>query len=240
MAIADFLDTGLPLMLKGGKMMIRGLLAMLNLTFLISSCGLLASPLPKSVNGSATELQDTASHKQLNAFFSEVAQADLGSFRNRPSDNEMIGFALVHILMKQPELLRRETGVSGSARIQPRAVEQVAEAFFGQHIRMNQTISSDFKFVNGSYLVSTREWEETLFAQVIRSMKSAHGRLTVDIAIFSAPASFSGDVDAPPATWSNLPSHPMLEKRMRAVVQRVDRSGTPHYVLVAYQKLVSP
>ena len=101
-AIADFLDTGLPLMPKGQRMTSRGLLAALILTFLVSPCGLLASPVPQSVAGSATEPPDTASHKQLNAFLSEVAQADLGSFRGRPSDSEMIGFALVHILMKRP------------------------------------------------------------------------------------------------------------------------------------------
>jgi len=216
----------------------RVLRAALLFTFLISPYGLLASPVPQPVAGSATGFPDTVSHKQLNAFFSEFAQADLGSFHGRPSESKMIGFALVHILIKQPELLLRESGVSGFARVQPKRVEQVAETFFGQRIRQNRTVSSQFRYVNGSYLVSTGEWEEMLFAQVTRLARSERGRFTADIAIYSAPASFGGDVNAPPATWNNQPSQPRLEKRMRATIQQVHDGDKPHYILVAYERLL--
>jgi len=208
------------------------------LMFLLSSSGLFASPTQRLPIKPGAVSTDTTSYKQLNAFFSEIAQADLASFSVRPSDSEMIGFALVHILIKQPELLQRQSGVSGIARVQPKQVEQVAEAFFGQRIRQNRTVSSQFRYVNGSYLVSTGEWEEMLFAQVTRLARSERGRFTADIAIYSAPASFGGDVNAPPATWNNQPSQPRLEKRMRATIQQVHDGDKPHYILVAYERLL--
>lgn len=208
------------------------------LMFLLSPSGLFASPTQRLPIKPGTVSPNTAPYKRLNAFFSEVAQADLASFNVRPSDSEMIGFALVHILMKQPGLLQRESGISGFARVQPKQVEQVAEAFFGQRIRQNKTISAQFRYGGGSYLVSTGEWEEMLFAQVTGLRASERGRFTADVAIYSTTASFGGDVNASPATWNNTPFQPRLEKRMRATVQQVHRGHSLHYVLLAYEKLL--
>lgn len=206
------------------------------LTLLVISIRLSASPAPSSGNHPVLASSRLALQKQLNAFFSEVAVADFAPFHGRPSDKEMIGFALVHILLKQPELLQRETGVSGFVRVPPKRVEQVAEAFFGQRIRQNKTVSAQFRYVGGSYLVSTEEWEEMLFAQITRLGTSERGRFTADIAIYSVPASFSGDINAPPATWNNQPHRPTLEKRMRGTVQAVHDGDKTHYILIAYEK----
>lgn len=167
------------------------------ITVLLTMLLLVVSPLPA---GAATRGElDAAQRDRLDTFFSNFAEARVGSFvvNNEIPVDTFVNFGVRHnLLNRQYDLVNVNEGYWG---VKKEAVEDAVYKFFGR--RMEAVSSGQYKLTNNLYIVPKAGGEAFTFAQVAEWNNSGDGVWTGVANIYTAVSGFTGNVHGTAEQW---------------------------------------
>ena len=199
------------------------------LSFLFVSMLLVFFALPA---GAATRWElDAAERKQLDTFFSNFAEARIGSFvtNNEIPMETFVQFGVQHNLINRYyDLVNVHEYYSG---VKKEAVEAAVYKYFGK--RINAVSTNRYKLENNLYVVPKAGGEGVKFAQVAEWNNNGNGVWTGIANIYKASSGFNNPYGTP-EEWKKYPEDiPELVARYMFTVTR-SPSDADRYVLVEW------
>ncbi len=142
---------------------------------------------------------DAAQRDRLDTFFSNFAEARVGSFvvNNEIPVDTFVNFGVRHNLInRQYDLVNVNEGYWG---VKKEAVEDAVYKFFGR--RMDAVSSGQYKLTNNLFIVPKAGGEAFTFAQVAEWNNSGDGVWTGVANIYTAGSGFTGNVHGTAEQW---------------------------------------
>ena len=167
------------------------------LTFLMASLLLVVFALP--VGAASRAEMSEASREKLDTFFSNFAEARVGSFvmNNEIPMDTFVDFGVQHnIINRKYDLVNVNEGYWG---VKKEAVENAVYKYFGR--RINAVSSRQYKLTNNLYLVPKASGEGLVFAQVAEWHENGTDIFTGVANIYSASSGFTGNVHGTAEQW---------------------------------------
>ncbi|MBQ8918999.1 MAG: hypothetical protein IJ056_02675 [Acidaminococcaceae bacterium] len=199
------------------------------LSFLFVSMLLVFFALPA---GAATRWElGAAERKQLDTFFSNFAEARIGSFvtNNEIPMETFVQFGVQHNLINRYyDLVNVHEYYSG---VKKEAVEAAVYKYFGK--RINAVSTNRYKLENNLYVVPKAGGEGVKFAQVAEWNNNGNGVWTGIANVYKASSGFNNPYGTP-EEWKKYPEDiPELVARYMFTVTR-SPSDADRYVLVEW------
>ena len=167
------------------------------LTLLMASLLMVLSALPAGAANRA-EL-DAAQRDKLDVFFSNFAEARVGSFvvNNEIPMDTFVDFGVKHNLInRQYDLVNVNEGYWG---VKKEAVEAAVYKYFGRNIQAAS--SRQYTLTNNLYIVPKAGGEAYTFAQVADWNECGNGVWAGIANIYTASSGFTGDVHGTAEQW---------------------------------------
>ena len=199
------------------------------LTFLMASFLLVVFALP--VGAASRAEMSEASREKLDTFFSNFAEARVGSFvmNNEIPMDTFVDFGVQHnIINRKYDLVNVNEGYWG---VKKEAVENAVYKYFGR--RINAVSSRQYKLTNNLYLVPKASGEGLVFAQVGEWHENGTDIFTGVANIYSVSSGFTGNVHGTAEQWRREAPEdvPALIGRYMFTVTR-SSADADRYVLV--------
>ena len=199
------------------------------LTLLMASLLMILSALPAGAANRA-EL-DAAQRDKLDIFFSNFAEAHVGSFvvNNEIPTDTFVDFGVRHNLINRKyDLVNVNEGYWG---VKKDAVEAAVYKYFGRNIQAAS--SRQYTLTNNLYIVPKAGGEAYTFAQVADWNECGNGVWAGIANIYTASSGFTGDVHGTAEQWKKEAPEdvPALAGRYMFTVTR-SPADTERYVLV--------
>ena len=204
------------------------------LTCIITSMLLVLFALP-AVAASREELS-AAQREKLDTFFSNFAEARVGSFvvNNEIPMDTFVDFGVQHnIINRKYDLVNVNEGYWG---VKKEAVEAAVYKYFGR--RIDAVSSRQYKLTNNLYIVPKASGEGLVFAQIAEWNENGTDVFTGVVNIYSTSSGFTGNVHGTAAEWQNLEpqDRPILIERYSFTATR-SPSDADRYVLVDWLEM---
>lgn len=204
------------------------------LTCIITSMLLVLFALP-AVAASREELS-AAQREKLDTFFSNFAEARVGSFvvNNEIPMDTFVDFGVQHnIINRKYDLVNVNEGYWG---VKKEAVEAAVYKYFGR--RIDAVSSRQYKLTNNLYIVPKASGEGLVFAQIAEWNENGTDVFTGVVNIYSTSSGFTGNVHGTAAEWQNLEpqDRPILINRYSFTATR-SPSDADRYVLVDWLEM---
>ena len=142
---------------------------------------------------------DAALRDKLDIFFSNFAEAHVGSFvvNNEIPVDTFVNFGVEHNLINRHyDLVNVNGGYSG---VKKEAVEAAVYKYFGR--RINAVSTDRYKLTNNLYIVPKAGGEAVRFAQVVDWNENGDGVGTGIANIYTASSGFAGNIHGTAEQW---------------------------------------
>ena len=188
-----------------------------------------------AVAASREELS-AAQREKLDTFFSNFAEARVGSFvvNNEIPMDTFVDFGVQHnIINRKYDLVNVNEGYWG---VKKEAVEAAVYKYFGR--RIDAVSSRQYKLTNNLYIVPKASGEGLVFAQIAEWNENGTDVFTGVVNIYSTSSGFTGNVHGTAAEWQNLEpqDRPILINRYSFTATR-SPSDADRYVLVDWLEM---
>lgn len=184
----------------------------------------------------ATEIKmDANMQKKLNTFFSNFSEAYVEPFaKGNIDDANLIRFGVLHVILNNEKLIEHK-GDDNYGYIKAVNVDGADLYFWG--IKPKNHISiEEFIYKDGYYQIQMGSGEGYTFSQIDKLYDLGDGTLGAEISIYNASSGFSGDPHATMEQWKDSGEEiPALNKKMHAVIQKINNNGNERYILLEYK-----
>ena len=172
--------------------------------------------------------------KALDTFFSNFAEADLGSFTQTDGikNEEMINFGILHNYINKRKVFVNVD--ENTIKIKKEYIEESVNKFFGKKSIKHKSIEG-VAYSNGYYTMPLADGETFRFAQIAKLVDLGSQKFEAEVNLFSASSGWTGDTHADPSTYAKMDmgDAPSVDSKVKAILLK-DEKGK--YTLLEYTK----
>lgn len=179
--------------------------------------------------------------EHLDDFFSILEETEVKPFAQaKLTNSRLVEFGVWYNYLNHPE--RLEVARNSSGRLPARYVEEAANEFFGQRVQRHQSVPDVLFESMGGYLLPPHNQKEThSFAQVTRLEPSGSQTYIANVNVYYSYNYWKFSIHALPGSWKKQGDDepPILDRRMRATLQKRTSEGHSHYIVLDYKQVWS-
>lgn len=175
---------------------------------------------------------NTTEQNALNTFFSNFAEANIGSFTqtNGISDAELINFAIMHNNINCQN--KFEPQGDNDIKIKKSHLDETAKKYFGKTVTNHKSIEG-VAYSNGYYTIPRSDGEAYTFAQVDKFYDLGASKYAADVIVYTTGSGWTGDPHSKPSSWAKEEDVPVLSYKVKAIVLK---NTNGKYTLLEYIK----
>lgn len=214
----------------------------ITITTVLVGCGNKVEPAqtttakPTNVQVKKIEM-DVNIKKQLDIFFSNFSEAYLEPFeKGKIGDANLIRFGALHVILNNTKLIETK-GENNMGYIKAENVDGATLYFWGEKPKKHTTIDG-YTYENGYYKFPKASGEVYTFSQIDKLYDLGNNTYKAEVSIYTASSGFAGDSHATMEKWkASGEDIPTLNKKINAVIQKINDNGKERYLLMEYISL---
>jgi len=180
---------------------------------------------------------DANMKKQLDTFFSNFSEAYVEPFeRGKLEDANLIRFGTLHVILNNTKLVENKGG-NNYGYIKAENVDGASLYFFGKKTQKHTTIEG-YTYEDGYYKFPKASGEMYTFSQIDKLYDLGNNTYMAEVSIYTASSGFAGDSHGTMEKWkASGEDIPKLNKKIKAVIQKINDNGKERYLLIEYLNL---
>ena len=178
---------------------------------------------------------DANMKKQLDTFFSNFSEAYVEPFaKGKIEDANLIRFGALHVILNNTKLVENK-GENNYGYIKAENIDGATLYFFGKKTQKHTTIEG-YTYGNGYYKFPKASGEVYTFSQIDKLYDLGNNTFKAEVSIYTASSGFAGDSHGTMEKWkASGEDIPKLNKKINAVIQKINDNGKERYILMEYQ-----
>jgi len=178
---------------------------------------------------------DANMKKQLDTFFSNFSEAYVEPFeKGKIEDANLIRFGVLHVILNDTKLVENKGG-NNDGYIKAENVDAASLYFFGKKPQKYTSIDG-YTYENGYYKFPKASGEVYTFSQIDKLSDLGSNMYKAEVSIYTASSGFAGDSHGTMEKWkASGEDVPKLNKKINAVIQKINDNGKERYLLMEYR-----
>lgn len=194
-------------------------------------------PVDSTKTDSKNIVMNATMQKQLDTFFSNFSESYVEPFeKGEIEDANLIRFGALHVILNNTKLVENK-GENNFGYIKTENVDAASLYFFGKKPQKHTNIEG-YTYENGYYKFPRATGEVYTFSQVDKLDDLGSNTYKAEVSIYTASSGFAGDSHGTMEQWkASGEDIPKLNKRINAVIQKINDNGKERYILMEYRYL---